>query len=209
MADPITIMTVASSAMQAIGAIQQGQAAEAQAQAQANANRRNALIKEMQAGIERQQANIREEQQRRQARGLLGRQRAAVAQAGIGFGGSALDVMEDSANKAELDALTIRYEGDLRSRGLLADAESERYEAEVALVAGKNAKKAAYISAGAAVLSGAAAGYKAFSATSTTSTSALGSGFTGTGSTGLRAGTGTGLRATGSSLYSTPTYGLR
>ena len=176
MADPITIMTVASTAMSAIGAIQQGEAAQAQAQAEANAARRNALIKEMQAGVERQQANIREEQQRRKARGLLGKQKAATAQAGIGFAGSALDVMEDSANKAELDALTIRYEGDLRSRGLLADAESDRYSAEVAIVKGKNAKKAAYISAGASILSGAATGYKGYSDYSAKNTMILGGG---------------------------------
>jgi hypothetical protein len=206
MADPITIMTVASSAMSAIGAIQQGEAAQAQAQAEANAARRNALIKEMQAGVERQQANIREEQQRRQARGLLGRQRAAVAQAGIGFGGSALDVMEDSANKAELDSLTIRYEGDLRSRGLLADAESDRYAAEVAIVKGKNAKKAAYISAGASILSGAAAGYGGF--TGSTAGTAGGSGFTGTGSAGLKMSGGTGLNTSGCQ-FGPSMYGLR
>lgn len=206
MADPITIMTVASSAMSAMGAIQQGQAAEAEAQARANALRRDALIKQMQAGVERQQANLREEQQRRQSRGLLGKQRAAVAQAGVGFGGSALDVMEDSANKAELDALTIRYEGDIRSRGLLADAEGDRYAAEVAIVKGKNAKKAAYISAGASILSGAAAGYGGF--TGSTAGAAGGSGFTGTGTTGLKMSGGTGLNASGYQ-FGPSSYGLR
>ena len=165
MADPVTIMLVASSAMQAVGAIQQGKAAEAQAQAQANANRYNAQVKEMQAGVERQQANVREDQQRRRARQVLAQQQAAVAQSGTGFMGSNLDVIDQSSYMAELDALTMRYEGEMRAKGLLAEADQERYYAQAALAAGKNAKRASYFAAGTALLSGAAAGYKGFTAT--------------------------------------------
>ena len=164
MADPVTIMLVASSAMQAVGAIQQGKAAEANAQSQANAARYNAQVKEMQAGVERQQANVREDQQRRKARQILGQQQAAVAQSGTGFMGSNIDVIDQSSYAAELDALTIRYEGEMRAKGLLAEAEQEEYYAKSALVAGKNAKRASYVAAGSALLSGAAAGYKGFSA---------------------------------------------
>lgn len=159
MADPVTIMLVAGSAMQAVGAIQQGEAAQAEADARAQANQYNAKVREMQAGIERQQANTREEQQRRKARQILGQQRGAIAQSGVAMTGSALDIAEESAARAELDALTIRYEGDLAARGLLADAESERYESKVNIMAGKNAKRGAYLSAGAAVLQGGATAY--------------------------------------------------
>lgn len=142
-------------AVQAVGAIQAGKAQQAEANARAQANQYNAKVKEMNAQIARTQANAREEQQRRKGRQVLGAQRAGIAQAGIGFGGSALDIMEQSADTAELDALNIRYEGELQSTGLLADAEAERYEAGVNRMAGRNAMKAAYIGAGSALIGGA------------------------------------------------------
>jgi len=159
----VAISMAASAAMSAVGAIQQGMAASAQAQASANAARYNAVIKEQQARSEFQQAGAREEQQRRQSRQVLGQQSAALAQAGIGLGGSALDIAEQSAFMAELDALNIRYEGDLRARGLLAAAEQNEYEARAAIAAGKNAETASYISAGASLLSGIGT-YKYYSA---------------------------------------------
>jgi hypothetical protein len=154
MADPVTLM-IASAAISAVGSIQAGQAAQDQANAAAQANQYNAKVKEMQAGIERQQANAREEQQRRKARQILGEQRAGIAQAGIGMMGSALDISEESATRAELDSLTIRYEGELAAKGMLADAVAERYEAGVNRMAGRNAMTGAYLSAGSAILSGA------------------------------------------------------
>ncbi len=154
MADPITMMMVASTAMTAVGAIQQGKAAEAQAKAQDQANQYNARVKEIQAGVEREAAGRREEQQRRQARQVLGQQRAGLAQAGIGMMGSALDIAEESATAAELDALTIRYEGEMAAKGLLYDAEAEKFEGRANLAAGANAKKASYLKTGSAILSG-------------------------------------------------------
>lgn len=147
-------LMLAAAAVQAIGAIQAGQAAKEEANARAQANIYNAKVKEMQAGIARQQANAREEQQRRKGRQLLGEQRAAIAESGVGFMGSPLDIAEQSATRAELDSLTIRYEGELESKGLLADAEQQRYESKVNVMAGKNAMKGAYLSATGALLSG-------------------------------------------------------
>lgn len=152
-------LMLAAAAVQAIGAIQAGQAAKEEANARAQANIYNAKVKEMQAGISRQQANAREEQQRRKGRQLLGAQRAAIAESGVGAVGSALDIAEQSATRAELDSLTIRYEGELESKGLLADAEQQRYESKVNVMAGKNAMKGAYLSATGALLSGGARYY--------------------------------------------------
>jgi hypothetical protein len=189
---PLGAMMAASAAMSAVGAIQQGMAAQAQAQAAQGAANYNATIKRQQAASELQQANAREEQQRRGSRQLLGQQRAALAQAGIGAGGSALDIEEQSADRAELDALTMRYEGDLRAKGLLAAAEGAEYEGRAAIAAGQNAMTGAYLSAGASLLS-AAGSYKYYSAGMPSSSltgygSSVGSspGFTGTGRLGLR-----------------------
>lgn len=132
---------IAATAMQAIGQLQQGQAANATA-------KYNATILEQNAQVERQQANAREEQQRRQAGQILGQQRAAFAQAGGGMGGSALDVATQSGRDAELDALTLRYEGGLRARGLESEASMERF-------AGKQALKQSRMAAIGTILGGA------------------------------------------------------
>jgi hypothetical protein len=156
MADPVTIAIVASAAVSAVGAIQQGAAAAAQGRSQQQAQQYNAVVKQQNAELARQQAGAREEQQRRGARQILGQQRAALAQAGIGMTGSALDIEEQSAVRAEMDALTIAYEGELQAKGLLASAQQDLFQGEAALAAGRNAQTASYISAGASLLSGAA-----------------------------------------------------
>lgn len=135
-------MTIASTAIQALGAIQQGKEAQ-------SAKDRNAQVMETNAANERSASNQREEAQRRQARMVLGQQRAAFAQSGTGIEGSAADVMQQSAADAELDALTMRYEGDMRASGLMAQAEMERYE-------GRQARKEGKAQAIRTILSGAA-----------------------------------------------------
>jgi hypothetical protein len=102
-----TASTVASSvgfagtALSAAGAIASGraqaQAAEFNAQAAVN------------------QAAANEAQQRRNAARVLSQGRANVAASGIEMDGSPLEVMADSAAAAELDALTIRYGGQVRA----------------------------------------------------------------------------------------------
>lgn len=63
--------------------------------------------------------------QRRGARQFLGTQKAAIAQAGIGSGGSAADVVRESAANAELDALNLAYEGRVRFLNAMLRAEQE------------------------------------------------------------------------------------
>lgn len=142
-------LMIASAGMQAIGSIAQGNAANAAAQA-------NARSLDLQAEAESRAAGAREEQQRRSNRQFLGTQRAALAQAGIGVDGSAYDIARQSAISAELDALNIRYEGQLRSKGLRDQATVTRFE-------GRQARTAGFLGAGAALLSGGAnyAGVKA------------------------------------------------
>lgn len=72
------------------------------------------------------QGDLDEEAQRRQARAQLGEQAAAIAQAGIGYGGTAALVMNDSSLAAELDALNYRYRGLQQYRALRAQARSAK-----------------------------------------------------------------------------------
>lgn len=147
-------VAVAATAFQALGAIQQGNAAAASYDSQANADKYNAQIASQNADIVSQQAAAQEATQRRKAALVAGEQRAAQAQSGLAFTGSALDVAQQSAANAELDALNIRYEGQLKRRGLLANAQQDSYGADVA---GQNSNSAAlggYLNAGSKILGG-------------------------------------------------------
>ncbi len=146
---------IASTVMSAISAIQQANSQSAAYKSQQQAADYNAAILTQNAASERAAANQREEAQRREARQILGSQRASFAQAGTGLSGSAADVMAESATNAELDALTLRYEGDMRARGLLAEAEGEKFQGRVAGANAKQAKTAGYMNAVGSILGGA------------------------------------------------------
>lgn len=152
-------LIIASTAASALGAIQQGNAASASAKSQANASRYNAAIQRQNAQTTRQQAGVAEEAHRRKVRQIFGKQRAAIAQSGVGSDNMA-DLVEQSATAAELDALNIRYEGDLAARGLLADANLRTYEAGVADQNAKAARTAGYVGAAGSLLSGGSGYYK-------------------------------------------------
>lgn len=149
----------AAAVVGAYSAYQGGKATEAGFKAQAQADDYNAQVAATNAATARQQAGAREEAQRRQARQILGTQRAALAQAGIGLSGSAADVYGQSVANAEVDALNIRYEGDLEARGLLAGATLDTYSGQVARTNAKTAKRAGYLDTASALLSGGAKAY--------------------------------------------------
>jgi hypothetical protein len=89
-----------------------------------NRERYNAKVRELEAKTATDQALREEEGLRRGSRLFLGRQAAAIAQAGIGSGGTAGLLADQSGALAELDALNVRYGGQLRPGGLIAAAES-------------------------------------------------------------------------------------
>ena len=85
----------------------------------------NETVAGQNARLERQQGGVAEERQRREAAQLLGKQRAAMLQNGTGAGGSNLDVARQSAVEAELDALNIRYNSEVRAHGY--DVQAQQY----------------------------------------------------------------------------------
>lgn len=128
----------ASTAVGTYGAIQQAeaqsQAAENQAKAQqynAQIADRNAKIAEANAQSASQFANVKEESQRRRFAQLEGAAMAGVAQSGTGFGGTNMAIIEQNAIENELDALTIRYEGQQQAKGLEVTAGNYRSQAEL------------------------------------------------------------------------------
>lgn len=143
--EPLAIAALAGTGLQAVGTI-------ASAQAQSNAAKYNAQISEQNATIARQNAAEQEARQRRLAKKRLGALRAGVGASGVTMEGSPLAVMQDTAQQLELDALTIRHQGDLKARGYKVNAELDRTQA-------KNVKKQGYLKAGSQLLSGGARAY--------------------------------------------------
>lgn len=107
-----------------------GEAKTLEAQAQQADYR--AKLAERNAGIVEQQTTARVGQQQRQAGEVLGEQRAAIAQSGFGSSGTMLDIASQSGTNAILDALSLRYEGNLKKTDLQSEAEMARWEAKQA-----------------------------------------------------------------------------
>lgn len=157
MADPMTMM-IAAAAFKSAGKLVSGYSEAAGYEAQANAEGYNARLATQNAETASSQANLREEQMRREARQVQGEQRAAIAEGGTGFGGSNLDIVRQDASLAELDALNARYTGALQRTSYTNEAASHRFAQKSLKKAAGRAKINAWISTGAEMIGG-TAGY--------------------------------------------------
>lgn len=134
-------IAVAGAAMTAASSIQQGKQAEASAKFNSDMMNRNATIA-------RQQAAAEEEKHRRLGYMRQGAARAAYGASGVAMEGSPLDILEQSAAQEELDALNIRYRGEI-------GAQSAEGQAALSRMRGAAASQAGYMGAGSAILMGA------------------------------------------------------
>lgn len=132
---------VAGQAIGAAGNIRQGNAAEA-------AGEYNAQIAEQNAQATRATAAEEERRLRVSSRKQIGQARANYGASGVQLEGSPLDVLEESAANSELDALTVRHQGEQQARSLEQYATLERFK-------GKNAQIAGYLGAAGNVASAA------------------------------------------------------
>lgn len=137
-----------------MSAVQSGQAASAQYAANQRVAEYNAAIARQQAETTRAVYGQKEEAQRREAAFILGKQRAAGAQAGLGLGGSFADVSEQSAVMAELDALNIRYTGEMEAKGLMSQSNLYGMEASNYGTQSSLSKSGSYLRAATTALSG-------------------------------------------------------
>lgn len=149
-------LTAIGTGISAIGAIQQGNQAYASAKSEQYARESNAQLLQFNAQAAGQQAVAREALLRRRVAATQGEARAALGSTGTAISGSNLGLLEQAAQEGELDALTIRYEGEMQQRGLMAQAQQELYQAQGAKRQAKDARRAGFISAGTNLLSGAA-----------------------------------------------------
>lgn len=149
--------TAASGVASAAGAIQQGQAQKRQANYQAAVERNNAQIAGWQAEDATKRGAIEEQRQRLATAKLRGSQRAGMASNGIEISsGSPLDVLMDTAQLGELDALTIRSNAEREAYGLRTQQSNLTAQSGLTRMAGRDAQQASYISAGSTLLSTAA-----------------------------------------------------
>lgn len=138
------VLSVTAAAASAASEMQQQNAA-------ADAANYNQEVQNQAAKVADQQAAAAEDRQRAVGRQVLGKQRAAGAETGVAFAGSTADSLAQSAQNAELDALTIRYKGHLESAGLRADAKLQGVQAESSKKAATAAIGTGALGAGAAI----------------------------------------------------------
>jgi hypothetical protein len=141
------IMTAASSATAAIGAVRSAQAQ------QASANY-NAEIAKQNADAARAQGEAAVQAQQRDAQRKQGSAIATFGAAGVDAStGSPSDVLADSTREATLDSMTTRYNYQLRSLGY-----SDQSQLDTAQ--GKNAMSAGWVNATSDILAGATKFYE-------------------------------------------------
>lgn len=154
---PLVVMA-ASAAVAAYGAISSAQAQSASYKSQQNAANYNAVVEKQNAMSAEAAASANELNQRRQNDQILGAQRARIAESGGGFNGTNVGALAQSGANLELSALNTRYQGTMQGRGLLAQANLDEYQGQVAGMNASSATRAGYIGAAASAL-GSASNY--------------------------------------------------
>ena len=122
------------------------------ADASRRAANQNADIAMQAAESAKNKAAYDEQMHRDRVQKLLSTQRALYGKSGVEMSGSPLLTMEDTASQGELDALAIRYGGDVA-------AAQNRSQANLSRMQGSNAMTAGYFSAGSTLLQGASSYY--------------------------------------------------
>lgn len=138
---------VAGQALNVVGTIQESQSKIAAAEY-------NAGVASENANQTRIASNEQERQFRVSSRKQLGQMRANYSASGVTLEGSPLDVLEESAMNAELDALQLRHGGEVKARAFENEMNIEKFKA-------KQAKSGMYLGAGGALLSGISTSLKA------------------------------------------------
>lgn len=108
----------------------------------------NAQMAEQNAELAQQQA--KEDERRIRAIGLkqMGDTRASTGANGLQMDGSALDVLQDTAQKVSLDALYARHRGEVQAVMYRNQARLDRYQGEAALTGAQYGAAASILSAG-------------------------------------------------------------
>lgn len=96
----------------------------------------NAGILEAQAKQVAGNTGAEEAKLRREQRQEIAKQVASVGGQGIAFDGSVVDVIRQNIENQEMDALALRYRGEIEQAGLKAQAKMAKFEGKQALYGG-------------------------------------------------------------------------
>ncbi len=164
MCEPISASTLAiiagvtglaSAGVSAYGQYKQGKAEQQTYNMQADISRQNAAIAQENAGLERSAGLEEQRRQRLKTSQLIGQQKAAMAANNINItSGTPLDVIQDTAEIGELDAIMIGFESERRARNYESQASNFLQQADIYNLSGKNAYKSGLYSAGSSLLGG-------------------------------------------------------
>lgn len=131
---------LASTGLSAFGQYQESQAT-------ASAARYNAQVARTTADLTGQSGELAIQQLRRTGARLKGSQVAGYSAGGVAIGGSALEVIADSASQLEMDVAIEKANTQIKQRTLLATADLE-------LMKARQAKASAFLTPAATVLGG-------------------------------------------------------
>lgn len=104
---------------------------------------RNAAMAEQDALFAKQVAAFNERRFRTQFAAQQSQARAMVGASGVTFEGSPLAVLANSAREAEMDAMTIRFQGELAARAKTEEARLLRYQASLRPIEAQQVRRAA------------------------------------------------------------------
>lgn len=143
-------------AINAYGTLLAGEIQAAGYRAAARADEFNAAVSRQRGEMSRLIYGQREEQVRRGTRQQLGQQNAQIAESRLGGNE---DLERQNAILAELDALNVRYEGELEFYGHEAEARLSEFSAGANRSLAKASRRAARIGAAGDLLGGGAQAY--------------------------------------------------
>ena len=148
MCEPLTVALIvigASAAVGATGALYSGEQ-------QRKAASYSADVAEHAARAAQEKAAYDEEMHRERIRKTLSTMRSLYGKSGVDMTGTPLLALEESAAQGEMDALAIRYGGDV-------EAARQRSEASLLRMQGRTAQVSSYFQAGSTLLQGAGSMY--------------------------------------------------
>lgn len=152
MCDPVSIgLSVAGAGLSAISSISQTNAQNKANDYNAAIMQRNAQISQMQGEEAVKAGALEEGDYRKQIRKLMATQKAGYAAAGVDVNvGTPVDVMADTAQQGEVDALTIRRNAALKKWGF--ENEANNYIANANML--KASKKSALMAGATSFIGG-------------------------------------------------------
>lgn len=163
MCELMTLLTIGSTVMGGIGAIQQGQSQAASVRYNAQVSEMNAKLADRAAKDALDRGALEEQKQRQKTAALIGNQKAAMAANGVDLTfGSPLDTIVDTAVLGELDALTIRSNAYREERDIRQQGANYRGQAAMQRASADSASTGGFLSAMGTFLGGGAKSYQTY-----------------------------------------------